>query len=155
VASLVISLLFLVQGPAMAAHDTAPGTFVCDYQAGRRIAVNAPAHMTSYGDYVRLPNFEMVWWSPDLYRWDSTNRRWYLYDSRAPWLQKAATSAGLMTGMWSDVNTGMTYAGFYVFRNIAHPGTYAVMNHYYWPSGAHSHSQWSTTHFGASNCTLG
>jgi hypothetical protein len=123
--------------PAQAAATYRSNGFGCgNWGAGRQ--VNAyPPQMTSVSGAL-----EMVYWSPDLYRWNGTT--WAPYDTSKPWYYAAATSNGVVTqqlrfGAWFQPND--TPLNFAIFRPL-HSGYYAVVDYYRWSNGA-STSAWS------------
>ena len=137
--------------PAQAAATYRSNGFACgNWGAGRQVNASPPTLTSVSG------GLEKVYWSPDLDRWNDATQTWYLYDGSRPWYWAIANSTGpvyqsYLYGTWFWPNGAQVNTATY---NYLPAGSYAVVDHYQWSTGA-TRDIWSSFKgTGGGSCTL-
>lgn len=131
--AMALTLLPLFARPASAAATYRSGGFACQNTSfGRRVMAYPPGMTSSTGA------LQMVYWSPDLYRWDGVE--WRRYDGSKPWYFAVANSNGVqyntsLRATWVVPNSHNALR-FAEFSNLPR-GHYMVMDHYRWGATGH------------------
>ena len=126
----LMTLLPLIAKPAQAAGYATSRGFACETQSRRVMAF--PPQMTS-----TTGQLQMVYWSPDLYRWNGS--RWALYDGSRPWYYGVANRNGVqynsfMYGSWfTPQNNSLQFVPFAGLPR----GYYKIADYYRWGSTGH------------------
>lgn len=129
------ALLPLEAKPAHAASGMAYSKgFGCEVTSFGRRVVAYPPNMTS-----TTGQMQVVYWSPDLYRWDAGNSRWAKYDGTKPWNYAVANSSGVMYNsmLYSSWFTPSNNALRFVPFTGLPRGYYKVADFYRWGSTGH------------------
>ncbi len=110
-----------------------------------KISANFPSDIRSW-----YSNWETVYWSPDLYKWNGSN--WQRVNSSWPWYHNVGSPQGLRFYWQTPSNAqAVTPPGW----NNLSPGYYAVKQFYAWESyPTYQHSEWQTFGNGSQQCRI-
>lgn len=122
--AVLLTLLPLLAKPAAAAGYATSGGFGCDTQMRRVLAF--PPQMTSTAGQAQV-----VYFSPDLYRWNGSS--WRLYDGSRPWYWGVANGYGVqynanLHGNWFVQTNALRFVPFAGLPS----GYYRVADYYRW-----------------------
>jgi hypothetical protein len=158
--ALIVIVLPALTSPAAASTGIATTRgFNCSSTTsyGRRVTANPPQMTSTTGSQL-----QMVYWSPDLYRW--TNGAWQLYDGSRPWYWAMAQGNGTVyqSMLYSTWFTGGGVAMQFVPYSNLPSGYYKVADYYRWGSTNHYDpssyvartSAWSYNRAGGEWCSL-